>query len=108
MLQDPNNPVLEKHYVGEYGTLLIVNCGTDTSLATGCYLNVIKPDGTTVKWTATPYIYNGVSNYLSYVIQQNDLSISGNYLVNPFAYLPGSGWVGFGTTVNFTVYDLGA
>jgi len=87
------------HYVGEIGTDIIVDIGTDITGATPTVLKVQKPDGTTVEWTAS--IYN--SNYLKYTTISGDFDQSGTYVVQ--ASLTLTGWTGLGDVATFEVYS---
>lgn len=89
----------EKHYVGEVGTDVIVDCGCDITGATSTKLKVKKPDDTTVEWDAT--IYN--SNYLKYTTEAADFDQAG--LCKLQSSLTLSGWTGLGETVNFIIYE---
>ena len=41
-----------KTYVGDTGTVITLDCGTDISAASARSIAVRKPDGTTTSWTA--------------------------------------------------------
>jgi len=88
-----------RHYVGEIGTVITVDCGCDISGATVKSLKVRKPDGTEVSWTAT--IYN--SNYLRYTTISGDLNLAGTYYIQ--AYVTFSGWTGRGETAELVIYE---
>lgn len=90
----------DKVYVGDIGTDIIVNCGSDISDATDRKLMVKKPDGSIVEWDADIY----QSNYLKYTIVDGDFNLQGVYKLQ--ASLTLSGWSGRGETVNFTVYPV--
>lgn len=87
-----------KHYRGEVGTEILVDCGMDISAAINTYIYCRKPDGSKVSWPAT--ITN--SNYLSYITQTDDLSLTGAYRVQ--AGLTLGGWTGRGETASFIIY----
>ena len=89
----------DRHYVGEVGTVITVDCGSDISGATGTILKVRKPDGTEVEWTAT--IYD--SNYLRYTTVAGDFNKAGTYHVQ--AHLTLAGWTGHGETAEFPIYE---
>jgi hypothetical protein len=89
----------DKVYVGDVGTDIIVDCGQDISGATSTSLEVNKPDGTNVSWTATIY----QSNYLKYTIIADDFDQEGIYRVQSKLTL--GGWTGRGETANFRVYN---
>jgi len=91
--------VANKHYIGEIGTDIIVDCGQDITGATNTELVVKKPDGSIVTWTAT--IYN--TNYLKYTTVSGDFDQAGTYRLQ--ASLTLSGWTGYGETSEFIIYD---
>jgi hypothetical protein len=89
----------EKPYVGDIGTVVIVNCGSSIVGASTKQLKVKKPDGTEVTWEAEIY----ESNYLRYVIVDGDFDQEGVYYLQGKVVL--TGWSGSGETVDFRVYD---
>lgn len=89
----------EKPYVGDIGTVIIVNCGSSIEGATTKNLKVKKPDGVFVTWSAEIY----QSNYLKYTTVDGDFNIEGVYYLQ--ASIVVSGWTGLGETANFRVYD---
>ena len=93
----------DKHYIDEVGLNVIVNCGKDVSGYTGLKMQVKKPDGTIVEWTATIYEYDSESNYIRYSTQEGDLDQAGEYELQ--AYGEHGGWEGLGKTDYFVVYD---
>lgn len=71
-----------KHYVGEEGTDLIVDVGSDISGATTAALKVKKPDGTQVTWTGT---VDGADNdRIKYTLTSVDFNLAGIYKVQAF------------------------
>jgi hypothetical protein len=42
-----------KSYVGDTGTRITLDCGTDISTSSARTIEVRKPDGSTASWTAT-------------------------------------------------------
>lgn len=90
---------MSKTYVGDYGTVFTVNCGEDISAATVTQINIKKPGGSEIDWTASIY----GTNYLQYTIQDGDLDESGVYKVQAALTLPS--WKGLGETDTFTVYE---
>jgi len=91
----------ERHYVGEVGTEILVNCGCTITGATGTSLKIIKPDGSTATWTAT---ISGTT-HLTYTTITGDFNLAGEYILQ--AYLTINGWTGHGTVIVFTVYAVG-
>jgi len=87
----------EKHYVGEIGTEILVDCGSDISGASQVSLEVKKPDNTKVSWNAS---IEG-TNYLKYIAVSGDLDIPGRYYLQ--ASLTLAGWTGLGETTTFII-----
>jgi len=90
---------VRKHYVGEVGTAVILDCGQDITSATNVSIAVKKPDGTKVTWVAT--VYN--TRYLRHITITNDLDQSGLYELQSVLTL--GSWTGRGETTNFVVFD---
>lgn len=90
-----------KVYVGDLGTVIIVDCGSAITGATTKDLKVKKPDGTIVTWTAEIYQVN----YLRYVsdLVDSDFDIEGVYYLQSRVVV--DGWSGLGETANFRAYD---
>lgn len=88
-----------KIYVGDIGTVILVDCGTVITGATNTKLKIKKPDGSKVEWTAT---IDGTQK-LKYTVISGDLNVAGAYYLN--ASLTLSGWSGLGETATFSVYD---
>lgn len=104
----PADEIFGKHYVGETGTQIIVDCGQNISAATGCLLYVRKPDGTLVTWTPTILTLNSLPNYLSYSTLAGDFDQIGSYCLQSYMML--AGWSGRGETVMFQIlgnFDAG-
>lgn len=89
----------DKSYVGDVGTILVVDTGSDITLATTTKILVRKPDGTETFWTGT--LYN--TRYIKYTILANDFDMSGTYYLQSYVVLPT--WTGRGETATITVYD---
>ena len=90
---------MEKHYVEEIGTDILVDVGTDVTGATDLKLKVEKPDGTTAEWTA---IVDG-TDYLKHTTISTDFDQAGLYRLQ--ASLTIGGWVGLGETASFVIYN---
>lgn len=88
-----------KIYVGDVGTEIIIDMGSDISDATITTLKVKKSDKETT-WAAT--IHD--TNFLKYAIVADDLDVSGKYFIQPYLETPS--WQGHGETVSFEVYEL--
>lgn len=69
-------------YVGDEGREIIVDCGTDLSLA-GVVRFDVKTPSTTTTWT--PAVYN--SNYLKYTTVVGDLDEEGRYYIQAYIEL---------------------
>lgn len=87
-------------YIGDIGTLILIDMGEDVSEAVSPVFRVKKPDGTEVEWTAE---VGDTDNILQYTIVEGDLDQAGTYAVNP--YLTLGDWTGSGDTVKFKVLD---
>jgi len=89
---------MTRSYVGDVGTIVVVNCGCSIVGASNCKLKVRKPGGTLVIWTAVIY----QQNYLKYVVQAGDLAQNGTYKLQ--ASLTLGDWAGLGETAAFIIY----
>lgn len=90
---------MAKHYVGEYGTLITVNCVSTIVTASPVALIVRKPDHTRAVWT--PTITSGST--LGYTTVSGDFNLVGRYSLQ--ASLTVGGWAGKGETAEFDVYE---
>jgi len=90
---------LSRHYVGEEGTGVIIDCQEDISGAVNTKFYIQKPNGDLAEWTAV--VYN--SNYLKYLTVADSFSESGPYKGQP--YMERLGWKGKGRTFSFHIYD---
>ena len=86
-------------YVGDIGTEIILDCGTDISSATVRKINARKPDGTTLQWLADA---DGTTS-IKYVTVDGDLSAAGLWLLQAYIEMPG--WKGRGETARMPVAD---
>jgi len=89
---------MSKHYVGEVGTVITVDCNETITGATSTTINVLKPDGTTAEWSASIY----GTQYLRCVTESTDFSVAGKYYAQA-SFTLGS-WTGLGDTATFTIY----
>jgi hypothetical protein len=89
----------DRHYVGNIGTEILVNCGSEITGATNLKLKVKKPDGTEVEWTAA---IDG-TDHLKYTTLAADFSVAGTYFLQ--ASLTLGGWSGLGKTAQFEIHD---
>jgi hypothetical protein len=87
-----------KVYVGDVGTEIILDCGTNISAATAISMSVRKPSGAVVVWSA---VASG-TNSIKHVTEAGDLSVPGVYKVHAKVALPT--WTGTGSAAEFSVY----
>ena len=86
-----------KVYVGDIGTIILLDTGVDISAGSVFEIKVKKPDNTTATWTATLYGQSQVK----YIAQSGDLNVAGTYLLQAKVTMPG--WTGLGETASFEV-----
>jgi len=91
----------DKHYVGEVGTELIVNCGKDLTGAASIKMSVRKPNGCVVEWVAEQVFQN--KQAMRYILQDGDFDVAGEYKLQAVVDL--GGWIGRGRTSTFLVYE---
>ena len=89
---------MSKHYVGDTGTVITLDCGQDVSGATARTIEVQKPDGTIASWTA---VASG-ANYIAYTTDANSLDQPGCWLLQASVTLPTGAWLG--ETAGLNVY----
>lgn len=90
---------MSKVYVGDKGTEIILDCGSDVSTATVRKIKAKRPDGTTVDWTAAA----SGTNSIKYTTLTGDLSMAGNWQLQ--AYVETPAWSGLGETFSLAVYQ---
>lgn len=88
---------MTKHYVGDTGTVIVVDCGEVITTSTLKKLLVRKPDSTSVEWVAT---LEGTTQ-LKYTVIEGDFNCAGTYEVQAYIEMPG--WKGLGDMDMFTV-----
>jgi|LGVE01.1.fsa_nt_gb hypothetical protein len=88
-----------KIYVGDIGTVIVLDTNEDISSATTTDIKVKKGDGTTATWTGLLF----GSDSVTYTIVDGDLSCPGTYKVQ--TYIVMTSWSGLGETAEFHVYD---
>lgn len=86
-----------KYYVGDIGTEILVDTGSDISTATSVSLKVQKPSGKEAVWVGTVYD----TDYIRYVVKTGDFNEVGTYRVQAYVTLPS--WSGLGDTAVFTI-----
>lgn len=92
---------MSKNYVGDVGTLLRVEVGTDISDATLVRLYITKPDTTTDTWTGA---VSDCGKEIRYTIESGDWDQDGEYLLQSYVVTPAGTW--FGDTVAFIISDV--
>lgn len=90
----------EKHFVGEVGTKIYINCGEDVSSATDVSVLLARSDGTVVQRAAIPVLYKDSANYVVFTIEEGDFNQEGDY-IGQVALTLGS-WTGKGK--EFTIH----
>ena len=89
----------QKTYVGDTGTVLILDCGQNISAASNRRIRASKPDGTTVIWNA---VASG-SNSIGYVSVSDTFDQAGYWMMQAIVTLPTGMW--HGTTSRLRVYS---
>lgn len=89
----------QKSYVGDIGTVILLDCGTDITGATKVEIRTRKPDKSEHIWPAVV----DATKYVKYVVQPGDFDMKGNYLFQ--AYVETPAWKGLGETVKWQVYE---
>jgi len=88
----------QKVYVGDTGTLIVLDCGQDISGATARSILVRKPDGTEVTWTA---VASGTDS-ISFTSLAGTFDRPGVWRLQALVTLPSGVWRG--DTVLLPVY----
>ncbi len=89
---------MTKVYVGDTGTSIILDCGQDISAATTRTIEVCKPNGTKLSWTATA----SGTTALQYVTLADTLDAAGRWKLQAKVVLPSGAWLG--ETAELQVY----
>jgi hypothetical protein len=92
--------LMSKMYVGDIGTIIILDVGITVASATSYSFKVIKPSGVIQDWTCT---VNSTTSF-KYATQNGSLNESGIYHIQAYATYPD--WNGRSDTISFEVYDL--
>ena len=87
-------------FVGDVGTSLTLDCGTDVSSSTTRKIRYLKPDGTSDYWNAE--LDDGLEA-LYYDFLVDDISISGTWKFQSYLVMPT--WTGHGEVAILKVYD---
>jgi len=77
-------------YVGDTGTLIVLDCGQDISAASVRTIEVRKPNGTAVQWSA---VANG-ANSLAYTSLADTFDMAGEWQLQARVTLPSGQWRG--------------
>ena len=88
-------------YVGDVGTLLIVETFVDLLKATVKKILYKKPDGTTGEWLGT--VAEGDPTQIRYYLQEGDIDMAGIWKLQVYVEMPG--WKGVGDVVILPVYS---
>ena len=86
-------------YVGDTGVEITLDCGIDVSLAHNIKINVLKPKGSEVQWSAV--LHQTDNTKIVYTTVSDDLDESGEYKLQ--AHLTLGSWTGCGDTAYLTV-----
>lgn len=91
---------MAKIYVGDVGTVLIVETNSPLAGASATNLKILKADGTEVTWTGG---INGTTE-IDYTFVADDISVAGDWFLNSFVtFAGGDKWTG--ETVKFKVFN---
>lgn len=89
-----------KVFVGDIGTEIILDAGSDISSQTTLKIQYEKPDGTSGEWDASVY----QTNYAKYTTQSGDIDMAGVWRFRIYVVLPS--WRGYGTVAVVEIYAL--
>jgi hypothetical protein len=80
----------QKLYTGDTGTVITLECGQDISAATVRNIQVRKPDGTTVTWSA---VASGTTA-VAFTTLAGSLDMPGRWRLQAHVTLPSGQWRG--------------
>jgi len=89
-----------KVFVGDIGTEIICDAGSDISAQTTLKILYEKPDGTEGEWVAS--VYN--TNFAKYTTIADDIDMEGKWSFRIYVELPS--WLGYGEVDSIKVYPL--
>lgn len=92
---------MSKIYVGDVGTEILADCGTNITDAIAQAIKVTFPDGTQKEWPAQVY----ETDYLKYTLMAEDTVQAGVYTAQTYVETASGKWSG--ETFKFRVYALG-
>ena len=87
-----------KVYVGDTGTIIVLDCGEDISSAISRTIQARKPSGQVVSWNATA----SGTNSISFTSQQGTFDQAGTWKLQAVIITPNGTWKG--ETVAVQVY----
>ena len=87
-----------KAFVGDIGTVILLDCGCDISAATITSIRVKKPDRTSYDWPAEIYS----DNYIKYITVDGDFDQEGTYILQAYIEIPD--WKGRGEPAKISIY----
>ena len=88
---------MDEVFVGDVGTVISLECGTDISAATVRRIVVKKPNGYRVQWTASA---DGTTA-IKYATQDGDIDMAGDWDMQAYVELPT--WKGKGGVTTLKV-----
>ena len=94
----------DKLYVGNYGVSIVVETCSSVSTATTLRMEVQKPDGTSVQWSATALSGDTEETKIYYVLTSGDIDQAGEYFLQ--AYIADGTSVKRGNKTSFVVHPL--
>lgn len=69
----------ERHYIGEVGTIIHIDCGIAVASATDVIVYLTRPDGSVVQRLSLPEVFQGSSNFVQFIVAAGDLNQAGEY-----------------------------
>jgi len=91
---------IEYHMIGEVGTEIVVDTGSDISSVLEVSIKVQKPDNTEVVWDATVF----ENRYIVHVTESTDFDQAGFYMLH--SYLKFESWEGLGEAAKIRISPL--
>jgi len=86
-------------YLGDVGTVIILDCGSNVSTATVRKMRARMPNGGIKEFTASA----DTNNTIKYVLLDGDFNVAGNWQVQAYIDMPG--WKGRGEWAAVQVKD---
>ena len=99
---------MSKHYIGEIGTQILLDCGISLSDITNAQIYYKKADGVVGTWPGTLYSsYSDLAGaegtyYVSYTLAGTDFNSSGDWELQAVVANTAGTW--YGETAQMTVY----